>query len=176
MAVNAGPTIGLTSARRETGPKEDSACPVSDHPVVTVDWTATFLDAAAVSPQPTYPLDGVSLVPWLAEGAPYPVHDLFVRIASQGALRRGRFKYLRDLRDRAIHGNWPKRPGPYELLYDVTVDGREAANLAAHHPDVVTDLRDAWDRFNDTLLPYPSGHRGLPPRDPGNELERSYAD
>ena len=70
----------------------------------------------------------------------------------------------------------PKRPGPYELLYDVTVDGREAANLAAHHPDVVTDLRDAWDRFNDTLLPYPSGHRGLPPRDPGNELERSYAD
>lgn len=73
-------------------------------------------------------------MPWLADGAPYPEHDLFWRVASQGALRRGRFEYLRDRRDRAFVGNWPRHYGEYDLLYDVTVDGREAAEISRLHP------------------------------------------
>jgi len=138
---------------------------VCDDPNVTMDWTATFLDAAGTGPDPGHPLDGVSLLPWLVDGAPYPEHDLFWRIASQGALRRGRFKYLRDGRDRALVGNWPRRhrPGrPYEYLYDVTVDGREAADLARAHPEVVAELRAEWDRIDGTLLPVPADHPSLP--------------
>ena len=134
----------------------------SDAPNITMDWTATFLDAAGTGPHPDYPLDGVSLLPWLVEGADYPDHDLFWRISSQGALRRGRFKYFRDRRDRAILGNWPRAFGNYEFLYDVTVDGREAANVARWHPDVLAELRAEWERVEATLLPYPPEHRGRP--------------
>ena len=138
---------------------------VSEAPNVTMDWTATLLDAAGTGPAAGYPLDGVSLLPWLVDGAPYPEHDLFWRIASQGALRRGRFKYLRDGRDRPRLGNWPRsysRRGHYDLLYDVTVDGREAAEISRHHPEVVAELRAEWERLDAELLPYPPEHRNLP--------------
>lgn len=71
-----------------------------------MDWTATLLDAAGTGPGEGYPLDGASLLPWLIDGADYPEHDLFWCIASQGALRHGNSKYLRDGRDRAIIGSW----------------------------------------------------------------------
>jgi arylsulfatase A-like enzyme len=127
-----------------------------------MDWTATLLDAAGTGPDPGWTLDGVSLLPWLVDGAPYPEHDLFWRISSQGALRRGRFKYLRDRRDRAVMGNWPRRFGRYDLLYDVTVDGREAADVSRHHPELLAELRAEWERIDAGLLPYPPGHPGVP--------------
>lgn len=134
---------------------------VSDQPNGTMDWTATFLDAAGVSPDPAHPLDGVSLLPWLVDGADYPDHDLCWRVASQGAVRRGRWKYLFDRRPRAVLGNWPRFPGPWELLYDVTVDGREAADLARLHPEVVAELRAAYDAYEAELLPYAPDHPNL---------------
>jgi arylsulfatase A-like enzyme len=134
----------------------------TDRPSITMDWTATLLAAAGVDAHPEWPLDGVNLLPWLVDGAPYPEHDLLWRISSQGAVRRGRFKYLRDGRDRAILGNWPRHPGRYELLFDVTVDGREAADIARHHPDVVAELRDVWSRYDAQLVPYPADHPGVP--------------
>ncbi len=147
-------------------PEAVGAGQVSDHPNITMDWTATMLDAAGAEPDADHPLDGVSLLPWLVDGADYPEHDLVWRISSQGALRRGRFKYLRDGRDRARLGNWPRQFEPdqgfYEMLYDVTVDGREAANVARHHPEVLAELRAAWERVDAELLPYPSSHPGLP--------------
>jgi arylsulfatase A-like enzyme len=146
-------------------PEAVSPAQVSDRPNITMDWTATMLDAAGAEPHPDYPLDGVSLLPWLVEGADYPEHDLFWRIASQGAMRRGRFKYLRDGRDRARMGDWPRsyaKEGHYELLYDVTVDGREMAEISRHHPGVVAEMRAAWDAVDDQLLPYPAEHPNLP--------------
>jgi arylsulfatase A-like enzyme len=154
-------------------PEAVAASQVSDHPNITMDWTATMLDAAGAHPHPDYPLDGVSLVPWLVEGADFPDHDLFWRVASQGALRRGRFKYLRDGRDRGYIGGWPRRfqrsQGFFDLLYDVTVDGREMAELSPQHPEIVAEMRAAWERFEAELLPYPRQHPNLP-RHAGNGL------
>ncbi|MCP4223715.1 MAG: sulfatase-like hydrolase/transferase [Actinomycetia bacterium] len=143
-------------------PEAVAANQVSDCPHITTDWTATLLDAAGTTPNPEWPLDGVSLLPWLVDGDDQPDHDLFWRVSSQGALRRGRFKYVRDHRGRARLGNWPLVPGEYDLLYDVTVDGREAANIARHHPEVLAELRAEWERFDAELLPYPADHPGLP--------------
>ncbi len=141
---------------------------VSDHPVITMDWTATLLAAAGTEPHPDWPLDGVDLLPWLVDGADFPAHDLFWRTSNQGALRRGRFKYLRDRRDRAVLGNWPRHYGDYHLLYDVTVDGRERADIAGQHPEVLAELREAWERIDAELLPFPTTHVGLPrPRTEG---------
>ncbi len=149
---------------------------VATQPNITMDWTATFLDAAGTQCPSEWPLDGVSLLPWLVESAPYPEHDLFWRISSQGALRRGKYKYLQDRRDRAILGNWPRRFGDFDLLYDVTVDGREAANLARHHPELTAELKAEWERIDATLLPYPDDHPGVPRHAAGNRPAVSQAD
>ncbi len=135
---------------------------VSGEPHIMLDWTATLLDAAGTVPDPVYPLDGPSLLPWLVDGAAYPDHDLYWRISSQSAIRRGPYKFVRNDRGRARLGNWPVRPGRFEHLYDVTVDGREAADIARFHPDVVDELRRALDALNDAMLAYPSEHPGLP--------------
>jgi arylsulfatase A-like enzyme len=135
---------------------------ISDRPVITMDWTATLIDAAGASPEADWPLDGVSLLPWLLEGAAFPEHDLFWRTSNQGALRRGKFKYLLDKRDRPVLGNWPRWPGEYHRLYDVTVDGREQADLSGQQADLLAALKSAWDSIEAELLPYPPEHPGVP--------------
>jgi arylsulfatase A-like enzyme len=134
----------------------------SDDYSIFMDWTATFLDAGGASPDPAFPIDGRSLLPWLVDGDPHPQHDLMWRISSQGALRRGTMKYLTDNRPSARMGNWPMVPGTRHLLFDLSGDGREAANLARHEPDTLNRLRDAYEQAAATLLPYPPDHRGRP--------------
>lgn len=135
---------------------------VTDAPVHTLDLTATLIDAGGAVPDERYPLDGVNLLPWLVDGADFPEHDLFWRTSNQGALRRGRYKYLFDRRDRSVLGNWPRRPGPFHLLYDLMVDGREQADLGDHHPRLLDDLRTTWARIDADLLPFPPEHPGVP--------------
>ncbi|WP_106401117.1 sulfatase-like hydrolase/transferase [Actinocorallia populi] len=115
---------------------------VSRVPVVTQDWTATILEAAGVSPSPEYPLDGRSLVPYLLRGARAPERDLFWRTRSQGALRRGGWKYLRS--------------GSAESLFDLGADVREQADVAGRRPEVVRELRARWEEIEGGLLPYPA--------------------
>lgn len=143
---------------------------VTDRPVDTLDLTATLIEAGGASPGPEHPLDGVSLLSWLTGEADFPVHDLFWRTSNQGALRRGRFKYLRDRRDRAVLGNWPRRFDDFHLLYDVTVDGRERADIARTHPEVLDELRAAWERIDAELLPYPPEHPGMPQPPPSDTV------
>lgn len=137
---------------------------VSEKASITMDWTRTLLDAAGAEPKSEYVLDGPSLLPWLVDRAEYPEHDLFWRITSQIALRRGNYKYVRDRRPRPVLGRWPVYPGEYELLYDVTVDGREAADISPHHPELMSELRHEAMRLEDQMLPYPEGMPGLPRR------------
>ncbi|MET8867781.1 sulfatase-like hydrolase/transferase [Nonomuraea sp. NPDC004580] len=119
---------------------------VSDVPVVTQDWTATLLEAAGVEPDARYPLDGHSLIPYLLDGAQPPERDLFWRMRRAGALRRGKWKYLRVQDQQTRH-----------LLYDVTADPRERANRAAHEHDLLAQLSAAWDAIDAELEDYPTG-------------------
>lgn len=137
---------------------------VSEHPNITMDWTATLIDAAGAEPHPDYPLDGVSLLGWLVNGDEYPDHDLFWRISSQSAMRRGPHKLVRSGRPRARLGNWPLIEGDWTHLYDVTVDGREAADLRLLRTDLVEEMLPVLDAMNAELLPYPPDHPGLPRR------------
>lgn len=128
----------------------------------TTDWTATFLDAAGAKADPETPMDGQTLLPWLVDGEDHPAHDLFWRVSSQGALRRGTYKYVVDGRDKAVMGNWPLVPGTRHYLYDLSGDGRERADLAKHKPELLASMRAEWERINAELLPYPPEHRGVP--------------
>ncbi len=110
---------------------------------LTMDWTATMLDAAGVAADPAYPLDGVSLMPVLREpqhGFERPMHWR-MKHRGQRALRQGRWKYLR------VDG--------HDYLFDIEADARERANLAAQQPERLAAMRQAWEQWNDTMPAIP---------------------
>ena len=114
---------------------------VSSTPIITQDWTATFLELAGATPAADKPLDGSSLAGHLFRGEPAPEHDLFWRMRGERALRRGNRKYLRT-------------PAGEDRLHDLAADKHEQANLARRHPDELAALRSAWEAIDATLLPY----------------------
>jgi arylsulfatase A-like enzyme len=116
---------------------------VSAQPVVTMDWTATFIALAGAQPDPEFLLDGHSLMETLLRGSTLPPRDLFWRMAGERALRRGDLKYVR-LNDGV------------DRLTDLGSDVREQANLARERPKDLAALRSAWEAIDKTLLPYPS--------------------
>ena len=86
--------------------------------------------------------DGIDLLPHLSgtAGAP-PARDLFWRFGPQAAVRRGNWKLVR-WRDFEA-----KRDSGWQL-YDLAADVGETRDLAAQRPELVADLRQAWERWN----------------------------
>ncbi|CAM5576366.1 Sulfatase-like hydrolase/transferase OS=Streptomyces tendae OX=1932 GN=GUR47_36300 PE=3 SV=1 [Streptomyces tendae] len=116
---------------------------VSHEPVYSPDWTATLLELGGARPDPAYPLDGHSLADYLLRGRRLPERDLFWRVRGNRALRRGDWKYYRDAQGR-------------DHLYDLAADAREQADLAADRPELLAELKAAWERTDRELLPYPA--------------------
>jgi len=129
---------------------------VSDAPIGTMDWTATLLAAAGVSPDDRYPLDGINRLPWLITGAPLDNQPLFWRTRTQGAVRDGRWKLLFDREAKQQWSDETPFVGPRARLFDITVDGREWADLSYDYPDVRENLLERWHAFDQALLPYPT--------------------
>lgn len=109
---------------------------------ISMDWVPTFLDAAGVDATRRAPTDGISLLPTLLEGRVIE-RDLYWRYRAneQAAMRRGPWKYLR------INGT--------EYLFDVVADPHERGNLRTHEAERFADMKTAWQRWSDTMLPYP---------------------
>lgn len=103
-----------------------------------------MLAAAGVAAHPDYPLDGVSLLERLADPA-LPTSDraLFWRMKyrDQHAVRIGRWKYLRI--------------GEFEYLFDLGRDERERANRAAHEPQRLAAMRQAYADWAASMPPIP---------------------
>jgi arylsulfatase A-like enzyme len=108
---------------------------------ITMDWVATFLDAADVGPHPDFPLDGVSLL------KEHPRRELFWRMKfrSQKAMRSGSWKWL------SIEGD--------EFLFDLAKDQRERANLAKRQPGTLSELRKRYLDWEASLPPIPEDAR-----------------
>ena len=109
-------------------------------PVVTMDWTATFLELGGAQPDAAYPLDGTSLTGLLLDAEAPPERDLFWRMDGARALRRGSLKYMQQDGE-----DW---------LVDIVADPSETQNLASDRPDDLAELRDAWEAIDAQLLPY----------------------
>lgn len=116
---------------------------VSDEPLFSPDWTATLLELGGARPDPAHPLDGESLVGHLLRGEQVPERDLFWRVRANRALRRGDWKYYRDA-------------AGTDHLYNLAADAREQADLAPDKPELLAELKAAWERIAAGLLPYPS--------------------
>jgi arylsulfatase A-like enzyme len=126
---------------------------VSAQQCMTMDWSATLLDAAGVPAHANYPLDGISLARVLREPGHNFRRPLYWRMnhRDQRALRDGNWKYLR------VDG--------HDYLFDIPSDERERANRAALEPLRLADMREAWEEWN----------RGMPPIPPDATVSLGYS-
>ena len=116
---------------------------VSEQQCMTMDWSATLLQAAGVAAHPDYPLDGISLLPVL-KNATHSFHRLLhwrMNHRGQRALRDGDYKYL------TVDG--------HEYLFNISDDERERANLAHNDPARLAAMRSAWETWNASLPSVP---------------------
>ncbi|MDP1684815.1 sulfatase [Hydrogenophaga sp.] len=117
---------------------------VSTQHCMTMDWSATLLDAGGGQPDPDYPIDGVSLLPVLREPARRFERPLYWRMNHRGqrALREGDWKYLQ------VDG--------HEYLFNINKDERERANLATREPERLERLRAQWLAWDASMPPIPT--------------------
>jgi arylsulfatase A-like enzyme len=108
---------------------------------ITMDWVPTFLAAAGATADPAYPLDGMSLLPALTQGAAPVPRKLFwrYRFNAQRAYRDGDMKWLR------INENL--------FLFNVVEDPLERANLSIHFPEIHKRMAQEYAAWEATMLP-----------------------
>lgn len=111
---------------------------------MTMDWSATMLDAAGATAAASHPLDGRSLMPLLRDATWHDEQPLFWRMNHRGqrALRHGPWKYLR------VDG--------HDYLFNLEGDERERANLAPIAPERLAAMVQAWEAWEATMPPIPA--------------------
>ena len=110
---------------------------------MTMDWSATLLEAGGANADPAYPLDGLSLMPLLRDASHRTHQPLYWRMNHRGqrAMRDGDWKYLR------VDGN--------DYLFNIPSDERERANRAPREAQRLQAMRAAWEAWNATMPAIP---------------------
>jgi arylsulfatase A-like enzyme len=124
-------------------PKVITAGSVSTQACMTMDWSTTMLDAAGVTGDADYPLDGVSLLKVLKAPQqifPRPMHWR-MNHRGQRALRDGDWKYLR------VDGN--------DYLFNIPADERERANQGQQQPERLAAMKADWEAWNASMPAIP---------------------
>jgi arylsulfatase A-like enzyme len=116
---------------------------------VTMDWVPTFLEAAGVSPDREFPLDGKSLLQVIRKQKTFK-RDLYWKMLyrDQKALRSGDWKYL------SVEGD--------EFLFNLARDERERANWAKRAPKVFSRLREKYSAWEARLPKHPDATYSVP--------------
>ncbi len=110
-----------------------------DHPVIALDILPTAVAAAGGTLTAKDKIDGVNLVPHLQGKLDTPPHDmLFWRFGPQWAMRKANWKLVNIGQD-------PPQ------LFDLAKDMGEQTDLAAQNPDLVRELRAAYQQWNSEL-------------------------
>ncbi|MGB3069269.1 MAG: sulfatase-like hydrolase/transferase [Ottowia sp.] len=117
---------------------------VSDQLCMTMDWSATMIEAGGAAPDAEYPLDGVSLMSVLRDPQATFERPLHWRMNHRGqrALRQGDWKYLR------VDG--------IDYLFNIPADERERANQAGREPERLAAMRAAWETWEAGMPPIPA--------------------
>jgi arylsulfatase A-like enzyme len=113
-----------------------------DSPIIQLDILPTALAAAGGDVKAERKLDGVNLLPFL-EGKrlePPPHEALYWRFGPQLAMRRGDWKLVQYDKT-GLH------------LYNLKDDIGEQNDLAAKRPELVKEMKQAWDRWNAGNVP-----------------------
>lgn len=123
---------------------------VTAQQAVTMDWVATFLDIAGVSPDKNYPLDGKSLLSILNSPSKIFKRELFWKMLyrNQKAMRSGDWKYL------SVEGD--------EFLFNLAKDERERANYGKREPGRLAEMRAKYQAWEESLPKHPDATYSVP--------------
>ncbi len=122
-------------------PERIPAGQVVDGVGVAMDVFPTALRAAGGDPG-AYQLDGLDLLPMVAEGAPSPHSDVFWEMENQTAIRRDNWKLV--LNGQLVEGEPPQDA---VFLSDLSVDMSERNNLKEQYPELTAELKAAAERW-----------------------------
>lgn len=126
---------------------------VVEHPVISLDIHPTAVAATGAPVDPTWALDGVSLLRWLDGSAPdsVPHRTLCWRMGDKHAIRDGHWKLLTE-------------PGAAtDALFDLSTDIGETRDLAAEQPERVESLSAAWAAWSEEMADPKWGERATRP-------------
>ncbi len=111
-----------------------------DQPIIALDILPTACALAGAKTPGN--VDGVNLMPHLLGEKQAAPHDaLYWRFGPQKAIRKGNWTLVdwRDFETKTNSG-WQ--------LFDLSKDIGQQQNVAAKHPEVVAELRQAWERWD----------------------------
>ncbi len=109
---------------------------------ITMDWTATILSLAGVKRQPSFPLDGIDLMPVLTGKSKEVERTLYWRIfqrTQHKAMREGKWKYIQDEKGT-------------EYLFDLILDPTETNNIKEKEAEVFKKLKEKYRVWETTVL------------------------
>ena len=130
-----------------------------------IDLYRTFCELADVTlSAKMQELDGRSLLPLLKDPeADWPARELFVNCGRWNAGQMSKFKYtkcaVRTDRWRLVNN---------EALHDISTDPFETTDVAEANPEVVSNLRESYDKWWKSVLPL-MVNEGLPKVSPENQ-------
>jgi arylsulfatase A-like enzyme len=108
---------------------------------VTMDWTATILQAGGAKADKDFPLDGLDLMPILTGKKKEVDRTLYWRIfqrSKQKAIRDGKWKYLRDEKG--------------EYLFDLSADQGEKNDLKLKEVKRFEMMKEKFGKWEKTVL------------------------
>jgi arylsulfatase A-like enzyme len=108
---------------------------------VTMDWTATILEAGGVKVDRDFPLDGIDLMPILTGKQNTVDRTLYWRTYQRSkskAIRDGKWKYLQDEKG--------------EYLFDLSTDQVEKNNLKLKEKERFDKMKEKFDQWEKTVL------------------------
>ena len=116
-----------------------------DHIAAHIDILPTLIDLCELTP-PDVKFDGISLTPLLNNSSNnWPARTLFVH--QQQIDHPKKYKDFAAMTDRwrLVHtGVWRE---PQHELFDHTRDPEQRRDIAEHHPDIVQNLREAYETW-----------------------------
>ena len=122
-----------------------------------IDVLPTILELCGLTRREGPPLDGKSLAPFLKSGKGKTLHEKLFFWSDPPPWAGGRTPASGDSRMSYPRENWAVRSGPWKLvrgteLYHLERDPSEQKNLVTHHPEIVQELQEAFDRWADKVI------------------------
>jgi arylsulfatase A-like enzyme len=115
-----------------------------ENPIINTDILPTAMAAAGAEIDPAWKLDGVDLLPYLSgEKSGRPHETLYWRFGDQWAVRHGDWKLV------AGNGGDKENGELHNLADDIS----ETKNVAADHPDKVTQLKALYAKWDAVQAP-----------------------